>query len=183
MTDPVVTWHAEHARFARLLDVLDGQVSVFHAGGQPNHELMLNIMYYLRHYPDRIHHPQENVAFGRLLVRDPTMKPQIDQLLQEHDVIAAAGEAILERLTEMVAGTLEPRSLVEAAAATYLAYYRHHIATENKLIPRAAQLLTVGDWMSVAAAVPVGPDPLIRESLDARYRALRRQIALEAQSG
>jgi hypothetical protein len=49
-------------------------------------------------------------------------------------------------LAEVVAGALEPRSIVEAAA------------------------------------VPAEPDPLFRDDIEARFRKLRRQIALEAQS-
>mgnify|MGYP001609100793 FL=1 len=45
---------------------------------------------------------------------------------------------------------------------------------------RAEQLLTQQDWDAVAAAVPQGADPLFGEESDARYRELRRQIALES---
>lgn len=181
MTDLAALWRAEHGNLARLLDLLEKQVAAFHAGEQPNYDLMLDVVYYLRHYPDQVHHPQEDVAFARLLQRDPQMKPQIDRLTQEHRVIAAAGETLLKHLDEVVAGALEPRSIVEAAAATYLAYYRAHLAAEEKqVIPRAAELLTPQDWAAVAAAVPAEPDPLFGEDIEARYRTLRRQIALEA---
>ena len=97
--------------------------------------------------------------------------------------MAAAGETLLEHIDEVMAGALEPRSILEAAAATYLAYYRQHLAAEEKeVIPRAAELLTPQDWAAVAAAVPVQTDPLFGEDIEARYRKLRRQIALEAQS-
>lgn len=182
MTDLAAIWHAEHANFARLLDLLEKQVAAFHVGEQPNYDLMLDVVYYLRHYPDQIHHPQEEVAFARLLERDPKMKSQLDRLMQEHRVIATAGETLLGHLDQVVAGALEPRSIVEAAAATYLAYYRQHLAAEEKeVIPRAAELLTPQDWATVAAAVPGGPDPLFGEDIEARFRKLRRQIALEAQ--
>ena len=182
MTDLAAIWHAEHVNFVRLLDLLEKQVAAFHVGEQPNYDLMLDVVYYLRHYPDEIHHPQEDVAFARLLERDPTMKPQIDRLMQEHRVLAAAGETLLVHLDAVVADALEPRSIVEAAAATYLAYYRQHLAAEdNEVIPRAAELLTPQDWAAVAAAVPAGPDPLFGEDVEARFRKLRRQIVLEAQ--
>ena len=181
MTDVVSIWHAEHANFARLLDLLEKQVAAFQAGGQPNYDLMLDIVYYLRHYADEVHHPQEDVVFTCLLKRDPKMKPQIDRLAQEHRVIGAAGETLLRHLDEIVGGALEPRSIVEAAAATYLAYYRQHLAGEDKeVIPRAAQLLTQEDWAAAVAAVSTKPDPLYGEDFEARFRKLRRQIALEA---
>lgn len=82
----------------------------------------------------------------------------------------------------MVADALEPRSIVEAAAATYLVYFRQHLAAEEKeVIPRAAELLTPQDWAAVTTAVRAGPDPLFGDDIEARFRKLRRQIALEAQ--
>jgi len=180
MTDLVSTWYAEHANFARLLDLLEGQVAVFRAGEQPNYDLMLDIVYYLRHYPDVVHHPQEDIVFARLLERDPEMKPLVDRLGQEHRVIGAAGAQLLKLLDEVVAGALEPRSIVEAAAATYIAYYRQHLAAEDKeVVFRAAQLLRSEDWAAVAA-VSTKPDPLFAEDIEARFRKLRRHIALEA---
>jgi hemerythrin-like domain-containing protein len=183
MTDLAAAWHAEHGNLARLLALLEKQVVAFHAGEQPNYDLMRDLVYYLRHYADEVHHPQEDVAFARLLRRDPQMKPQIDRLAQEHRVIATAGETLLAHLDEVVADALEPRSIVETAAATYLVYYRAHLAAEeNEVIPRAAELLTVEDWAAVAGAVPAGPDPLFGDDIEARYRKLRRQIVLDAQS-
>jgi hemerythrin-like domain-containing protein len=183
MTDLAAAGHAEHANLARLLALLEKQVAAFHAGEQPNYDLMRDLVYYLRHYPDEVHHPQEDVAFARLLQRDPQMKPQIDRLAQEHRVIAAAGETLLVHLDEVVAGALEPRSIVETAAATYLAYYRAHLAAEeNEVIPRAGELLTAEDWAAAAGAVPAGRDTLFGDDIEARYRKLRRQIVLESQS-
>lgn len=183
MTDPAALWYAEHANLARLLDLLEEQVAVFNAGDQPNYDLLLDIVHYLTHYPDQIHHPKEDVAFARLVKHDPQMKPQIDQLTQEHRVIATAGGVLLKHLEEVLAGSVEPRSLLEAAAATYLAYYRGHLAAEDKeVVPRAAQLLTAADWAAVAKAVPSRPDPLLGEHVETHYRKLRRQIELESQS-
>ena len=68
-------------------------------------------------------------------------------------------------------------SSLEAAAATYLVYYRHHLAAEeNEFLPRAAQLLTPADWAAVAAAVAPAADPLFGDDVGARYRELRDQI-------
>lgn len=180
MNDLVAVWRAEHVNFARLLDLLEKQVVAFHQGERPNYDLMLDIVYYLRHYADEVHHLQEDIVFTRLLERDPNMKPQIDRLRQEHRVIGAAGEQLLKHLDEVVGGALEPRSIVEAAAATYFVYYRQHLAAEDKeVIPRAAQLLTPDDWAAVVA-VSTRPDPLFGEDIEARFRKLRRHIALEA---
>jgi hemerythrin-like domain-containing protein len=183
MADPIALWHAEHVSFARVLDLLEKQMAAFHGGERANYELMRDILSYLRHFPDQFHHPREDVAFARLVERAPDMQLRINRLLQEHRVIAAAGEELLMRLTEVNQGGVIARATVEAAAATYLVYYRHHLATEEReILPRAAQLLTQDDWAAVAAAVPAGPDPLFRDDCEAGYRELSRQILLEARA-
>lgn len=180
MAKPISTWHADHVNFARLLDVLERQLIAFHAGKPVDYALLLAIVYYLRHYPDRVHHPREDVAFARLVEHDAALQLPVARRLQEHRVIAAAGEELLKLLQGAVDGAFIERSAIEAAAATYLVYYRHHLAAEEReVIPRAAQLLTPGDWAAVAAAAPGGSDPLFGQDFEARYRELRRQIALE----
>jgi hemerythrin-like domain-containing protein len=181
MSDSIALWHAEHRHFARLLDLLEQQAVAFHADDGPNYELMLDVVSYLRYFPDRYHHPREDVAYARLVKRDPGMKPLIEQMLQEHRVIAAAGTELLSYLQQVVDEVVIERAKVEAAVATYLVYYRRHLALEDRdIVPRAEQLLTLQDWQAVVAANPAGPDPLFGEDCEPRYRELRRQIALAA---
>jgi len=181
MSDSIALWHAEHKHFSRLLDLLEQQVVAFHADDGPNYALMLDVVSYLRYFPDRYHHPREDVAFARLVQRDPAMKPLIEQILQEHRAIAAAGTELLSYLQQVVDDVVVERATVEAAAATYLVYYRRHLSLEDRdIVPRAERLLTPQDWEAVLAANPARPDPLFGEDSDPRYRELRRQIALAA---
>ena len=183
MSESIAIWQAEHRHFARLLDLLERQVAAFHADNQPNFELMLDLVRYLRYFPDRYHHAREDVAFARMAERDRQLKPMVDQLLQEHRVIAAAGTELLKYLEQVVDDVVVERAKVEAAAATYLVYYRRHLAMEDRdMVPRAEQMLTEQDWKDVMAAVPPGADPLFGEDPDQRYRELRRQIALESKA-
>lgn len=182
--EPTALWHAEHANFTRLLDILDKQLDTFHEGGQPNYELMLDVVTYLRHFSDRYHHSREDLAFARLAKHDPGMRIALARLRQEHRVIAAAGDELLRKLSGVDSDAMMARATVEAAAATYLVYYRHHLAfEEEEVLPRAAELLTPKDWAAVAAAAPHGPDPLFGAHGEEGYRELRRHIALESQGG
>ena len=70
---------------------------------------------------------------------------------------------------------------MEAAAALYLVYFRHHLASEeNKALPHAAKVLMQEDWTAIAAAVSDIPDPLFGGDVAARYRELYEQITREA---
>jgi len=106
MAEPIAAWHADHVNFARLLNLLERQLIAFHAGEEPDYPVMPASVYYLRHYPDRVHHPREDVAFARLVARDPALQLPIARRLREHRVIPAAGEELLKLLQGVVEGVL-----------------------------------------------------------------------------
>lgn len=184
MTGPLALWHAEHICFRRLLELLHRELDRFHRGERPNYELMLDIVSYLREYSDQHHHPRDDVAFECLAKRCPDLKLDLARLAQEHRVIACAGQKLREHIESILNGSMLARAGVEAAAATYLVYYGHHLAKEDEAVqPRAAALLTPEDWQAVKAAVGAAADPLFGEHPDGRYRALHRYIAAAAQEG
>jgi hemerythrin-like domain-containing protein len=181
VVDPIAPWRAEHEYFARLLQLLQKQVDVFHAGGEPKYALMQDIVSYLREYSDRFHHPREDVAFERLARHCPDLALVLARLRQEHRVIAHAGATLLAHIESVLEGAILPREQLEAAAATYLIYYQNHIRTEETaILARASQHLTADDWEAVHTAVPISPDPLFGADPQDRFRELRRQIAQEA---
>jgi len=99
-------------------------------------------------------------------------------------VIASAGKQLVEQLEAVLNGALLTRESVEAAAAIYVTYYRHHMAREEKdLFPIVDRVLRPVDWKSVAAAIPPENDPLFGKEVKQRYRALHRQIELAFGSG
>ena len=117
MVDPVAVWHAEHLRFASLLDFIEQQMGAFHDGKDPDYELMHDVVYYLHHYADRYHHPREDAAFARLTKRDPGLSVAINRLLEEHRELEAAGGTLLKYLDDILEDRVIRRSTVEAAAA------------------------------------------------------------------
>ena len=178
MASPIAAWHAEHVRFERLLQFLDAQLAAFRAGDDPDYALMRDVVHYLQHVADVCHHPREDAAFERLVEHDRTLEVPINRLLQEHRVLAAAGEKLMLILEDVLEDVMVERGEVEAAAATYLVYYHHHLAEEEReILPRAAQLLTPEDWAAVAVSGAAAPDPLFEANAAGdRYRDLRRQI-------
>lgn len=181
MTDPIRAWREEHAYFQKLLDALHVEVDVFYAGDSPNYQLMLDIITYLREYSDQYHHPREDEAFRRLARRAPDRQLPLARLIQEHQVIAHAGEKLRNLLEEAASDAMVSRTEIEVAAATYLVYYGNHIAKEEEeVLPRAAKELTEEDWKAVKDAAPAGHDPLFGRNPEARFKALRHRIAVEA---
>ena len=179
MSNQVAKWKAEHAEFVRLLGILKSQIGLFHQQAEVNYELMLDIVYYLTQYPDRFHHPREDIAFRKLAERDPTAEPRVLELLGEHKVIAAAGKTLVERLNAILGDAMVDRESVEVEAATYIVYYRQHMAREEAdLFPRVEDVLTDTDWRTVGDAIAAEADPLFGAAVGQRYRQLHQQIML-----
>jgi hemerythrin-like domain-containing protein len=182
MYSQINAWHAEHLNFARLLRVFENQVTVFAEGGAPDYTLMRDIVYYLRYFPELHHHRYENEVYQRMRKRDPALRPLADRLMQEHRVIGACGERLLDLLEMAISDGVLTRAELEAAAATYLAYYRAHIeAEETQMLPPVLAALDKADWAEVAATVQANSqdDPLFGPHAEERFRALRLEIERE----
>lgn len=181
MTDPIALWRAEHANFAKLLDLLEGQLEVFHKGDLPNYELMLDIMFYMTHYPDLIHHPKEDLAFAKIEERSGGIRQAVEELTKQHVLLKESGEQLVVDLDGIVNGSIVSRERVEGPGRTYVTNFRRHIDIEEReLFPKATKLLHAGDWAAIDAAVQPQADPLFGKSVEKRYAAIREQIAREA---
>jgi hemerythrin-like domain-containing protein len=154
-TAQVQAWRDEHRHFGELLERLQEELDLFATGERPDYELMLETLTYLREFCDRVHHRREDAAFARLARRVPALELPLARLQQEHRVIAHAGETLRGMLAAVLDGAALPRAEVEAAAATYLVYYRNHIAHEEReILDRAQATLTAEDWEIVRKALP-----------------------------
>ena len=77
MFSQIRTLHKEHSNFAKLLDLLEARLSSNQPGEDTDYALMLDVMEYMTHFPDRFHHPREDLAFRRLQRRRPQMRSAV----------------------------------------------------------------------------------------------------------
>jgi hemerythrin-like domain-containing protein len=183
MNDALAFWHEEHANFTKLLNLLEGQLNLFHRSQTPNYELMLDIMCYMTHYPDLLHHPREDRAFELVKQRMPSLAKLVDEMTAEHEMAVQNSAQLETDLDSVVNGAILPRESVETPGREYIAHFRHHMAREEaNLFPVVAQLLTPADWAAIDAAVNPGADPLFGAIAMRQYSMLRRQILGEAGS-
>jgi hemerythrin-like domain-containing protein len=181
MTDPIAQLCTEHANFAKLLDLLDGQLEVFHKGEFPNYELMLDIMFYMTHYPDSTHHPKEDLAFAKIQQRSGSIRPAVEELRKQHLVLKESGEQLVADLESIVNGSIIWRERVEAPGRAYVTNFRRHMDIEEQdLFPVAAKMLRSEDWAAIDAAIQPLEDPIFGKGAEKRYAAIRAKITTEA---
>ena len=173
----LMLWHADHLNFDRLLTYLDAELRRLHEGGEPDYALMLDIMYYMTHYADVLHHRKENIVFARMKARDPALVTSVDDLAREHVRLREMGEAMVRELNDVLNGSIEPRAQVERTARTYVDTMRAHMrAEESAILPRAGRLLSDRDWSEIDATIANFDDPLFGSREHDRYMRLRQQI-------
>ena len=177
MNATLAQWHTEHVNFAKLLDLLDSQLDLFHRGDTPHYELMLDIMFYMTHYPDAMHHPKEDLAFARIRERDMSMARVVDTLARQHADLHRRGGNLVTSLSDIVNGSMASRSSVETPAREYVAAFRDHMNVEEReILPAAEHLLRDSDWSAISAAIRHIDDPLFGRNAETRYAAIEEHL-------
>jgi len=119
------------------------------------------MLYYIREYPEQVHHPKEaQYLFARL--RDRTS--ELDETLAELESQHTQGEALVRELEHALtryelegsSAFLAFRDLVEKYAKFYFSHMR---LEEEVILPGASRLLTPEDWTVVDAAFAGNRDP------------------------
>ena len=177
MTDFIARWRAEHARFAKLLDILEAQLDRFHCGERPDYPLMFDVMDYMTTYADAFHHPPEDLSFAVVAEREPASRRLVGELVAEHAVMRAAGARLVELLEAAVEDVPLARHEVEEPGREYLEHLRRHMRREELLFPFVSKWLRDSDWAAILRTKPMRPDPLVDPYADPRYAVLRRAVA------
>lgn len=182
MSNTIDTWRRDHANFSRLLNLLERQVQLFLEAEAPNYDLMLDILYYMTHYPDLFHHPKEDLVTARARELEPGVGGAVDELMRQHVVLRESGAELLEQLQGIMDGVMLKRESVAAPATTYIAYFRSHMEKEEaEIFPLVQALLSEEDWAVIDKVAPSREDPLFGSgSIEQRYAGLHQQIVREA---
>jgi hemerythrin-like domain-containing protein len=145
---------------------------------KPNFDLLDAMTYYIRQFPERLHHPKEDAYLFRLLrQRDPAIAPLLDKLEAEHRTGTAklcAMEQALARYKQD--GDAQLPAFYTAVAAYAAFHYAHVRAEEDQVLPAAAEFLTASDWDEIDAAFAGHADPLEGAEAGFEYEELFRRI-------
>ena len=177
MTQIIDSLRSDHSRMTKLLDALERQTGAFEEGGVLDFEIVDGVLHYCRVYPDRHHHPLEDLVFQRLKERCPEVAERLGDLGSEHERLGKLTERFADTLAAVEQDIpMERQDFIEAARA-FVAGYRHHIMMEEKhFFPEAERSLTPEDWRVVAQKATPAADPLFDRRVDDRFDALFEDI-------
>ncbi len=177
MAEIIRMFRREHADLERLLDLLDWQLATFRDGGRPDYELIGTVVEYCVSYQDVVHHPREELVFGKLLVRDRSAAAAIDDLEEDHGRLAARARELAAAVRQVVAEEIVDRAWLWGLCENLAQAYRRHIADEEEhFFPAAQAALSDEDWVELENRFEDRGDPLFGEPVADRFRALRNDI-------
>jgi hemerythrin-like domain-containing protein len=167
----------EHRNIETLLLVLEQELTVFDRRQRPDYDIIRAAIEYLRDYPDRLHHPREDLIFAKIRERDPLAAAVIGDLDAEHRV----GSKRLQRVADTIASILTEHDLlretVHQAMHDFIDREREHIRMEERvLFPTALLVLQPQDWAEIEARLSDARDPLFAARAEAKFDALQRRI-------
>lgn len=167
----------EHRNIERLLSVLERELEVFDRGDRPDYEVIRAVISYFEVYPEVYHHPQEDLVFAKLKMRDPAAAAKVGDLAREHEKGAEGLRRVAHAVDNVLADVEVLRQTVDTIVRDFIAHERRHMMMEDRdFFPAALKALKPQDWTKIASAVTGHKDPLFSDVTEERFDALRAHI-------
>lgn len=179
MSEGIEVIQREHRNYDRVLAALEAAVARLpERGPKPGLELLASVIYYIRVFPEKLHHPkEEQYLFAPLRRRCPDAAALLDELEAQHH----EGGELIERVDRALQAYErdEPggRAALQQAARAFVEMQRRHIGLEEReLLPLARERLSEAEKRAMDGAFAKNTDPLFGENLEAGFRALFERI-------
>jgi len=170
--------HDEHRSISAVLSGLKALAQLARDPSlKPDFAVFRAMIYYIDAFPERMHHPKEDLhLFARLLMRRPQAQALVGVLQAEHvtgaQLVRDLEQALLAFEQTWPAGAERFAAAVEAYAQFHWSHMRRE---ERELIPLAEQWLLAEDWQVIEAAFAGNEDPIadLREKdFDSLYQRI-----------
>ena len=171
---PLIAIAEEHKYVLRLLVLLEKEAHILCEGKPADMECMSHILNYITHYPDKYHHPKEELIFDRMVNANKETQRIIRSLRKGHDHVGETGQAVADEIA-LVATTNSKRKR-EALGKHTLSYIhglRDHIRLEEtKIFTPALELLSEADWLAIDKEIKPIIDPVFGKNHNSEHKML-----------
>ncbi|MFI2811446.1 hemerythrin domain-containing protein [Microbulbifer sp. M83] len=141
-------------------------------------DLIIDALDYIAIYPEKWHHPVEDVTCEILLAK-PGVEPEpILRAREEHRRLARETRKMKELFYAVANDCAVERDHLYGAARQYLAAQRSHILMENHCVfPLMERYLEPEDWELVRAQLGDREDPVFGPAMRDQYDAVQRYVS------
>jgi hemerythrin-like domain-containing protein len=174
----LTTLRAEHRHIANIMKLFSGQLQSLELGEPADPVVIYEIMEYMVTWPDRYHHPREDLIYSRAAELNGELAGSLKALQLEHDSMARKGREVLAQVEAWQSGKLDDAALIDSGRAYVQCSYDHMSDEEEVVFPLIEASLTAQDWRELAADNQLRPvsDPLFGPRVQRRYRNVARKL-------
>ena len=141
---------AEHRHMSTVMQLFAEQLTAIESGELVDTHVVYEIMDYMVTWPDRFHHPREDLIYTRVAELDVKALDEVDTLLRDHDHTAKRGGEVLKEIERWRLGELSGAVVVKSGRA-YIDHIYEHMSLEEELVfPHIEAVLTLQDWRELA---------------------------------
>jgi len=169
----------EHRSLGAVIHGLEFVVREARQSGNPaSFPLLHAMLYYIREFPERLHHPRENAyLFRKLRMRTSELDETLDELERQHDegnrLVADLADSVARYESNTADGFAAFAKAVERFASAQMA----HMRLETKVIfPAARRHLKAEDWVEIGRAFADNGDPRFSIDNNEEFRDLFARI-------
>lgn len=184
MTDTLFLLRLEHGNLSKLLGLIEDQLAAADAGAPMDAELLSLAAEYFCDYPDRCHHPKEDLVYRLLGKRAPDACSGLRDLIADHRRLHELAEGFTGAVLRVREQPQAAEPGVRAVIREFTQHYRQHMRTEEERFFRLAERrLSRDDWATLDFAMFDRDDPLFDHAAEERFAALRQRIEQTAEQG
>lgn len=168
--------HKDHVNFIKLLEYLDEQHRLLKECENTDLELVLDAIWYMKEYPDFVHHPLENVIF-EYFIQQKEESESISSLLDEHEEMPKLTNKLLAMLQAALADVPQERDELCAYLGKYIAVQKDHMNQEEASVyPLLESSLDDKDWQQIDSKLARIEDPLFGPKAEKAYQSLLQYV-------
>ena len=142
--------YAEHVQLFMVMQVFKEQLGAIERGEVVDTHVVYEVMDYMVTWPDRFHHPREDLIYARVAEIDPGALDDVDTLQRDHDNTAQVGRQLLKLIENWRSGEAAGSEVV-TRGREYISHIYEHMNVEEKLVfPKVEATLTPRDWFELS---------------------------------
>jgi len=175
----------DHSRIKMVLDCLQYQLDCYddEQCSSPELNIILEAINYLQAYPEKWHHPLEDVIFSELQKRNLDKEGLISALRIEHHRLEKQTEDVFKLFYSLANDCVVPVAILKTKTQDLIDEQRRHMDTENiHVYPLMNEHFSDNDWEKIGQRVGDVHDPLFGSLLREDFADLYQYI-LDIDSG
>ena len=168
---------ADHRNMVMLLDLLEVEINSLATSGEPDYDLVRDIMLYVTEYPDVVHHPKEDIVYRHLKSLRTEIHTDLERVETDHQNLEQLGRKLRNGIEAISFGANLSRDGLIERLYHYMDQHRDHMYWEEiNLFSLADELQHYGDWSEVVLKNNEISDPLFGSRVERKYRRLLAKI-------